>query len=217
MWLLTWYLWDKSCQVQLSLKKTQHGNTERKNPSTTFYHHGIKVKGVQNCITMLILMILDTQICLKTFLFLHGIGRRRYDTVRQYYVQNGIEDGIHGNTKRLPHHGITTEDLKIIVSFLQNYAEQNAILLPGRIPSFKRTDVQLLTNTTKKGVWNCYVKACATQTFRMATFCKLWKCYVPHIIIMHLSMARSTGDVREGQEDREGIESKTTPKGGTFY
>ncbi len=132
-------------------------------------------------------MILDTQICLKAFLFLHGIGRRRYDTVRQYYLENGIEYRIHGNTKRLPHHGFTAEELKIIVSFLQNYAEQNATLLPGRIPSFKRTDLQLLpTNTTKKGVWNCYVKACATQTFRLAaytTFCKLWKRYVPHIII----------------------------------
>ena len=129
-------------------------------------------------------MILDIQICLKTFLFLHGIGRYRYDAVRHHYLENGIEDRTHGNSKRLPFHGFTTEELKCVVSFLQNYAEQNAILLPGRIPGFKRTDLQLLpTQTTKRAVWNSYIQACGTLTFRMAMYPTIWRRYVPHIMI----------------------------------
>ena len=94
---------------------------------------------------------------------------------------------MHGNSKQLPWHGFTTNELKCIASFLRNYAEENAILLPGRIPGFKRTDLQLLpTNSTNKGVWNSYMRACATLTFRMAsytTFCAIWRQNVPHIMI----------------------------------
>ena len=125
--------------------------------------------------------------CLNTFLFLHTVSRKRYEAVRRSYHHNGITQRTHGNYNRLPHNGFTTEDLKQIVSFIKNYAEAHAILLPGRIPGYKSSDVQLLpTHTTKKEVWMEYVKACDTQCFRLAgyqSFCDIWRKYVPHIII----------------------------------
>ena len=121
------------------------------------------------------------------FLFLHSIGRRRYDAVKHSYLTVGVSERTHGNFNRLPHHGFTTNDLKQVVKFITNYAEENAILLPGRIPGYKRTDLQLLpTNTTKREVWECYVKASATLTFRLAgyqSFCDIWRKYISHIII----------------------------------
>jgi hypothetical protein len=36
--------------------------------------------------------------------------------------------------------------------FLRSYAEVNAILLPGRIPGYKRDDLQLLPSSTTKKV-----------------------------------------------------------------
>ena len=127
------------------------------------------------------------QICLNTFLFLHAIGKWRYDAVRHSCLSHGVQERLHGNTNQLPHHGFTTQELKCIVTFIKNYAEQHAILLPGRIPGYKRTDLQLLpTYTTKREVWNSYMKACGTLTFRVAgyqSFCDLWRKYVPHILI----------------------------------
>ena len=39
------------------------------------------------------------------------------------------------------------------LTYIKNYAEANGILLPGRIPGFKRTGIQLLpTQTTKRSV-----------------------------------------------------------------
>ena len=38
------------------------------------------------------------------------------------------------------------------VTFLQNFAEANAILLPGRIPGYKRDDMQLLPSSMTKKV-----------------------------------------------------------------
>ena len=113
--------------------------------------------------------------------------KRRYDNVRHYFDIFGIQERSHRNQNRLPHNGFNTEELKTVVTFLRNYSEQNAILLPGRIPGYKRTDLQLLpTHTTRMEVSNSYIKACATLTFRVAaykTFCKIWRKYTPHILI----------------------------------
>ena len=40
---------------------------------------------------------------------------------------------------------------------VKNYSDDNAILLPGRIPGYKSSNVQLLpSNTTKIAVWSAY-------------------------------------------------------------
>ena len=52
-------------------------------------------------------------------------------------MNNGIEERIHGNKNHLAHNGFSTDELRNIVTFLQNYAEKNAILLPGKIPGYK--------------------------------------------------------------------------------
>ena len=60
-------------------------------------------------------------------------------------------------------------------------------LLPGRIPGYKRFDIQLLpTCMTKKSVYSDYVKARATLTFGLASyrsFCRIWQKFVPGIVI----------------------------------
>ena len=66
-------------------------------------------------------------------------------------LASGLTARVHGNTRRLPKHALKLEELKNLVTFLNNHAKKNAILLPGRIPGFKRDDLQLLpSNTTKK-------------------------------------------------------------------
>ena len=67
------------------------------------------------------------------------------------YLATGLTLRVHGNAKRLPKHALKLDEVKNLVTFLHNYAEKNAILLPGRIPGYKRDDLQLLpSNTTKK-------------------------------------------------------------------
>ena len=41
-----------------------------------------------------------------------------------------------------------------VIKFVRNTAEEQALLLPGRVPGFKRIDVKLLpSNLTKHGLW----------------------------------------------------------------
>ena len=73
------------------------------------------------------------------------------------------------------------------VTYIKNYAEANGILLPGQIPGYKRTDIQLLpTHTTKRLIWREYIEASASLDIRTAGYhsvCKIWKKFLSHIVI----------------------------------
>lgn len=75
-----------------------------------------------------------------------------------HYIATGLLARTHGNTNRLPKNALTFTEVKNVVKFLENYAEAHAILLPGRIPGYKRTDLQLLpSSTTKKVILAMYL------------------------------------------------------------
>ena len=92
------------------------------------------------------------EVCKKTFCFLYGIGKDRLRAVKENYLGNGLVTRTHGNKKRLPHNASSPDTINNVVMFLQNYAEENAILLPGRIPSHKRDDIKLLPSSRSKRV-----------------------------------------------------------------
>ena len=94
---------------------------------------------------------------------------------------------VHKNMKKEPHNAITFAEKQDIVSFIKNYSEVHAILLPGRIPGFKRFDVQLLPcSTTKKKVWQQYdsaAKSSGSRTVCYTTFCRVWRLILPFIVV----------------------------------
>ncbi len=42
--------------------------------------------------------------------------------------ENGMQPRIHGNKRRLPHHALSYKSRNRVVTFLTNYAEQNALV-----------------------------------------------------------------------------------------
>ena len=87
-------------------------------------------------------------------------------------------------------HNYTTDELKYTVTFIKNYVETNGILLPGRIPGYKRMDVQLLpTHTMKRGKWNDYIHENGSSSRCIAEymcFINIWKRFATYIIITKL-------------------------------
>ena len=57
---------------------------------------------------------------------------------------------VHGNSKRLPHDTLPQVVAEDVKNFLSNFAEENAILLPWRIPGFKNEDIVLLSSSKTK-------------------------------------------------------------------
>lgn len=72
--------------------------------------------------------------------------------MKAHFLANGLEERMHGNIKRLPYNTLTLVDSQNVVKFIRSYAENHAILLPGRIPGYKRNDLQLLPSSTTKKV-----------------------------------------------------------------
>ena len=102
-----------------TIKDGRHQHPSKRGQVTmSFKHHGLEV-------------------CRKTFLFLHGIGKDRLQNVKDHYKAEGMQVRINKNTKRPPHHAMPFIAIKYVVTFLNNYGEEHAISLPGRIPGYK--------------------------------------------------------------------------------
>ena len=75
-----------------------------------------------------------------------------------------------------------------MVKFIKNVAEEQVLLLPGRVPGFKRIDVKLLpSNLTKHSLWKKYVDICASTgqvSVGYSKFCDLWNQLCLFILIM---------------------------------
>ena len=112
---------------------TRHKPAKRQKIVTTYMHHG-------------------HHLCKATYNFLHGVGNHRVKAIKQSYLSNGLSVRTHGNYKRMPHNALSYRQVANLVKFIQNYAEQHAILLPGRIPAFKRDDLKLLPSSVSKKV-----------------------------------------------------------------
>ena len=147
-----------------------HLGKERQRAYTIFYHAG-KV------------------VCGKTFRFLHTIGSKRLKNLAKSFKENGLTPRIHGNTHNRPKHSLTFESTEFVVRFLLSYAEQNALLLPGRIPGYSRSDIKLLpSSVSKRGIWKTYHSAPEEKqdvhAVAYTTFCRLWRSLLPSVIIM---------------------------------
>ena len=125
-------------------------------------------------------------ICIKTFCFLHTIGQSKFKAIKASFERDGLVPRQHRSHK--PRRALRLADIQYVVTFITNYAEDHAILLPGRIPGYKRDDVILLpSSTTKKAVWEFYHAAAESDSDVRAvgysSFCSLWEQLLPHIII----------------------------------
>ena len=128
------------------------------------------------------------RICLKTFLFMHRLHKTRFYSRVKHYRKNGLSLRIHGNKRRLPSSAFSTETIERVVKFIMNITEDQALLLPGRVPGFKRIDVKLLPSSlTKSKLWKLYQDSCVTVgqvAVGYSKFCDLWRQLCPFVVIM---------------------------------
>lgn len=145
-----------------------HKPKGRERNTTVFYHHGHRI-------------------CRNTFLFLHGVSKHRLLALRGSYLSEGLVPRVHGNTGRAPAHALVMGDVRNIITFVAQYAEANAILLPGRVPGYKRDDIEILpSSTTKKSIWLLYRETAPTVGQRCVaytTFCLVWRRFLQHIVV----------------------------------
>ena len=92
----------------------------------------------------------------------------------------------HGN-KRLPHNTLPQAVAEDVKNFLSNYIDENAVLLPGRIPGCKNDDIKLLSSCdTKMSTWKTFKRTCEDlnkQAVCYTKFIELWKQFHLNVIV----------------------------------
>ena len=89
------------------------------------------------------------RVCKKTFCFLHNISFGKFHAIKSSWLENGLRPRERKHVT--PHNVTNLSDIQYVIHFILHYSEDNAILLPGRVPGYKRDDIQLLpTSVTKR-------------------------------------------------------------------
>ena len=81
---------------------------------------------------------------------MHHLHKTRFYSLVKHYRKNGLTLQTHGNMKRLPSSAFTVETVECVVEFIMIVTEDQALLLPGHVPGFKRIDVKLLPSSLTK-------------------------------------------------------------------
>ena len=118
-------------------------------------------------------------ICKSAFLFIHGIGSRRLKKLISHYDENGLCLRTHGNARERPHNQTDGREVEKIKSFIEKFADNHAMPLPGRLPTNKDYQVMLLpSDMSKSAVYRFYVRACESEEVSCVscrTFENIWK------------------------------------------
>ena len=126
-------------------------------------------------------------VCKRTFMFLTNIGGTKYQNIADHYNVNGLSARRHGNKGRLPSNTSSFGTVEHVKSFIQAYANDNAMPLPGRVPGHNdQTQMVLSSSVTKRQVWELYCSACieaAIKPVGHSLFLDLWNSLLPWIAI----------------------------------
>ena len=132
-------------------------------------------------------LYLNRPICKDLFLNLYRISYSQFRRLKQHYEEHGLSQRVHGNCKRLPHNSLPQAVTKDVKNFLSNNADENAVLLPGRILGFKNDDIRLLSSSeTKMNVWRAFETVCEAtgkQVVGYTSSTKLWQQFHPDFLI----------------------------------
>ena len=148
-----------SAELDLVILGTIQSQTKRtsgcKRPRTNYFFNG-------------------QQVCRTTFQFLYGIGKDRLSNLKKHLRENGLTARRHGNTNSLPHNVLPQEVVTQAVTFIKNFASEQGLSLPGRVPQFKNFDVQLLPSSeTKASIWRLYKASANKELVRLSAILSL--------------------------------------------
>lgn len=133
------------------------------------------------------------QVCRDTFLFCHGIGNFKLNSIAASLDKDGLKPRIHGNAGKTPKHAISSHAVYVqrISQFLKEYTLKNRLPLPGRQPNYStRGDKVLLllhSDKTKSDIWELYNQAATMLNYRQVSFSEfknVWLEQTPHILVM---------------------------------
>lgn len=150
--------------------KKEHKPKERKAVYTSYQYRGVDV-------------------CEKFFSFVNGVSRKELKNVRKSFMENGVGEVMHKNTRRCAWNKIIVGEMwEHVVTFIRSFGTQNGLILPGRIPQYSNfADLVVLPSSlTKSVIYNKYLCACSAAHYEPVskrTWFRLWTSHCSNIVI----------------------------------
>ena len=127
------------------------------------------------------------RICRQTFLFLTNLSKSKLQNLKGHYNENGLVSRRHGNVGRAPPNSHSFETRKTVKSFIENYADNHGVILPGRILGYRDQSIVLLSSAeTKLNVYGFYKEYCNVSDMVAVSSSfhyDLWQELLPWIVI----------------------------------
>ena len=125
------------------------------------------------------------RVCRAFFLFFLDVSKKLFTSLATHYDINGITPRRHGNVNRLPQNTFSEETNAKISKFIQNFAEENGVFLPGRDPG-RRDEKNILIPSyeSKASIYKYYADSCQKANVVCASyslFCERWNKLFPYI------------------------------------
>lgn len=128
------------------------------------------------------------QICRTTFCFLHNICRNTLTRIAKSLDDDGFKPRVHGNKGNPNKHSMSMTDTERIKQFIVQYAQRNALPLPGRVSSYRENVTLLLpSDTTQADVHSKYeelAKQLGYRSVSLRTFQRTWNEQCPYVLPM---------------------------------
>ncbi|XP_061725805.1 uncharacterized protein LOC133531548 isoform X1 [Cydia pomonella] len=123
-----------------------------------------------------------TPVCKKFFLFVYGgLTNTKYEKILKCFKARGVESLTHHCKKPL----MTRQQKADVIAFINNFSEQNSLVLPGR--SLTKTDLHILpSSVTRTSLYERYVRACTrnnTYPLRRPLWYKCWDDFCPNVTV----------------------------------
>ncbi|XP_071507068.1 uncharacterized protein [Diadema antillarum] len=127
-------------------------------------------------------------ICGDMFAFLHGISFRKLHGLQRWVKKYGLVEGMLKMRKpaAAKSRKFSLDETRSTVRFITNYAEESAVLLPGRIPRCKTSGIHLLPSSVSKlSLYKLYQAASqqnGSRAMPYVAFCQAWRQYAPSVV-----------------------------------
>ena len=146
----------------------KHQSKDRVRPSQQFFFRGNRV-------------------CRKTFCFLHCIDKQKLQVIGRSLDSDGLKPRVHGLSGKQPYNSMTFDERKYIHTFLNNYASDHALPLPGRLPNHRKANVLLLPSDKRQAdihvVYQKAAKSAGIRVISFSSFARIWRELCPNIVL----------------------------------
>lgn len=120
-------------------------------------------------------------------MLLFDIGKHNLANMIKHVHENGVIPRTHGNIGKRPSKSLNFDDIKTVVQFIENFADEFVMPQPAAPRGRDNTaPIYLTSDTTKSSVHEKYTASCTEGNIRAvkySTFNNIWRSCLSHIKI----------------------------------